>query len=78
MLQVKEQGKYSGAQIKRKQAIYLFPGKEFRVKIAKMIQDPRNSMEAWIERIQEMINKDLGELKNRQTVMNTTLTEMKS
>lgn len=53
-------------------------GKEFRVKIAKMIQGLRNSMEAWIEGIQKMINKDLGELKNRQIVMNTTITEMKN
>ena len=43
-----------------------------------MIQDLRNSMEAWIERIQEIINKDLGELKNRQIMMNTTITEMKN
>ena len=43
-----------------------------------MIQDLRNSMEAWIERIQEIINKDLGELKNRQIIMNTTITEMKN
>ena len=43
-----------------------------------MIQDLRNSMEAWIEGIQKMINKDLGELKNRQIVMNTTVTEMKN
>lgn len=74
MLQVKEQGKNSGSQIKgNRQSTW----KKFRVKIAKMIQDLRNSMEAWIEGIQEIINKDLEELKNRQIMMNTTITEMK-
>ena len=35
-------------------------------------------MEAWTEKIQEMFNKDLEELKNKQTVMNNTKTEMKN
>ena len=43
-----------------------------------MIQDFRNSMEAWTEGIQEIINKDLEELKNIQIMMNTTITEMKN
>ena len=34
--------------------------------IIKMIQDLRNRIEAWIERLQEMFNKDLEELKNNQ------------
>ena len=34
-------------------------------------------MEAWIEKIQQMFNKDL-ELKNKQTEMNNTITEMKN
>ena len=42
------------------------PEKEFRVMIVKMIQNLRNRMEAQIEKIQEMFNKDLEELKNRQ------------
>ena len=33
----------------------------------------RNRMEAQIEKIQEMFNKDLEELRNRQTEMNNTL-----
>ena len=35
-------------------------------------------MEAWIEKIQEMFNKDIEELKNKQTEMNNTITEMKN
>ena len=32
-------------------------------------------MEARIEKIQEMFNKDLEELKNKQTMVNSTMTE---
>ena len=46
--------------------------------IVKMIQDLRKKMEAWIEKIQEMFNKDLEELKNKQTVMENTITEIKN
>ena len=35
-------------------------------------------MEAWTRQIQEMFNKDLEELKNKQTEMNNTITEMKN
>ena len=42
------------------------PGKEFRIKIVKMIQDLGNRMEAKIEKMQEMFTKDLEELKNKQ------------
>jgi hypothetical protein len=31
----------------------------------KLIQDLRNRMEAWIEKIQEKFNKDLEELKDK-------------
>ena len=34
-------------------------------------------MEEWIKKIQEMFNKDLEELKNRQSSMNRTITEIK-
>ena len=53
------------------------PEKEFRIMIVKMIQDLRKRMEAKIEKMQEMFNKDLEELKNKQTEMNNTITEMK-
>ena len=35
-------------------------------------------MKAWTEQIQEMFNKDLEELKNKQTEMNNTITEMEN
>ena len=35
-------------------------------------------MEAKIEKMQEMLNKDLEELKNKKTEMNNTITEMKT
>ena len=60
------------------QEIGNIPEKEFRVMMVKMIQNLRNRMEAWIEKIQEMFNKDLEDLKNKQTEMNTTITEMKN
>ena len=43
------------------------PEKEFRIMIVKMIQDVRKRKEAKIERRQKMFNKDLQELKNKQT-----------
>ena len=50
------------------------PEKEFRVMLVKMIQNLGNRM----EKIQETFNKDLEELKSTQTVMNNTITEIKS
>uniref|UniRef100_A0A8C9BVT6 L1 transposable element RRM domain-containing protein n=1 Tax=Phocoena sinus TaxID=42100 RepID=A0A8C9BVT6_PHOSS len=46
--------------------------------IVKMIQNLRNRMEVRNEKIQEMFNKDLEELKNKQTEMNNIVTEMKN
>ena len=54
------------------------PEKEFRIMIVKMIQDFGKTMEAKIEKMQEMFNKDLEELKNKQTEMNNKITEMKT
>ena len=76
MSQMKEQGKNLQDQ-KNEDEIGNLPEKEFRVMIVKMTQNLRNRMEAWIEKIQEMFNKDLEELKNKQTEMNNTITEMK-
>ena len=42
------------------------PEKKFRIMIVKMIQDLRKTMEAKIEKMQEMFNIDLEELKNKQ------------
>ena len=74
---MKEQGKNLQDQIKEGE-IGNPPEKEFRVMIVKMIQNLGNRMEAWIEKIQEMFNKDLEELKNKQTEVNNTTTEMKN
>ena len=74
---MKEQGKNLQDQI-NEEKIGNLPEKEFRVMVVKMIQNIRNRMEAWIEKIQEMFNKDLDELKNKQTEMNNTITEMKN
>ena len=41
------------------------PEKEFRIMIVKIIQDLGKRMEAKIEKMQEMCNKDLEELKNK-------------
>ena len=54
------------------------PEKQFRILIVKMIQDLRIRMEAKIEKMQEMFNKDLEELKNKRTEMNNTITELKT
>ena len=65
MQQMKEQGKNLQDQI-NEEKIGNLPEKEFRVMIVKMIQNLDNKMEAQIEKIQEMFNKDLEELKNKQ------------
>ena len=54
------------------------PEKEFRIMIVKMIQDLGKRTEAKIEKMQEIFNKDLEELKNKHTEMNNTITEMKN
>ena len=38
--------------------------------IVKMIQDLRKRIQAKIDKMQEMFNKDLEELKNKHTEMN--------
>ena len=48
------------------------PEKEFRVLIVKMIQNLVNRM----EKIQETFNKDLEELKSKQTMMNNTINDI--
>ena len=74
---MKEQGKNLQDQIHEEEKDNL-PEKEFRVMIVKMIQNLGNRMEARTEKIPEMFNKDLEELKNKQTEMNNTITEMKN
>ena len=62
---MKEQGKSLQDQINEEE-IGNLPEKEFRVIIVKMIQNLGNRMEAQIEKIQEMFNKYLEGLKNKQ------------
>ena len=50
------------------------PEKEFRVMIVKMIQHLGNRM----EKVKETFNKDLEEIKSKQTMMNNTINEIKS
>ena len=52
--------------------------KELRIMTVKMIQDIGKRMEAKIEKMQQMFNKDLEKLKNKQTEMNNTIIEMKN
>ena len=63
MSQMKEQGKNQQEQINEGE-IGNLREKEFRVMIVKMIQNL--GIEARIKKIQEMFNKDLEELKNKQ------------
>ena len=68
MQQMKEQGKNPPDQTNEDE-IDSLPEKEFRVMIVKMIQNFGNRM----EKIQETFNKDLEELKSKQTVMKNTI-----
>ena len=70
---MKEQGKNPPDQ-KNEDEIGSLPEKEFRVMIVKIIQNLGNRM----EKIQETVNKDLEELKNKQTMMNNTINEIKN
>ena len=65
MYQMKEQDKIPEKQLNEVE-IGNVPEKEFRIMIVKMIQDLRIRMEAKIKKMQEMFNKDLQELKNKQ------------
>ena len=43
-----------------------------------MIQELENRMEVWNENIKDIKGKKIMKLKNKQTVMNNTVTEMKN
>ena len=67
--QVKEHGKYSPNQTKEEE-IGNLPEKEIRIMIVKMIQNFENKMELQInsletkfEKMQELFNKDIEEIK---------------
>ena len=71
MYQMKEQEKTPEKQLNEVE-IGNLPEKEFRIMIVKMIQNLGNRM----EKVQETFNKDLEELKSKQTVMNDTINEI--
>ena len=58
MYQTKEQGKTPEQQLNEVE-IGNLPENKFRIMIVKMIQDLRKRMEAKINKMQEMFNKDL-------------------
>ena len=90
--QIKEQDKCPPTQTKEEE-IGNLPEKEFRIMIVKMIQNLKNKMELQInslettekekmrlriEKMQEMFNKDLEEIKKSQSIMNNAISEIKN
>ena len=69
--QMKEQGKTPPDQTNEEE-IGSLPEKEFRIMLVKMIQNLGNRM----KKIQEKFNKDLEEIKSKETVMNNTINEI--
>ena len=76
--QIKEHDKCPPNQTKEEE-IGSLPEKEFRM-IVKVIQNPENkmelqinSLETKIEKMQEMFNKDLEEIKNSQSIRNDAI-----
>ena len=61
--QIKEETWNTEVQINEEE-IGKLPGKEFRIRIVKMIKNLENKM----EKMQESINKDLEELKNKHRI----------
>ena len=79
---VKEHEKCPPSQTKEE--IGNLPENEFRKMIIKMIQNLENkmelqinSLETKIEKMQEMFNKDLEEIKKNQLKMNNAINEIK-
>ena len=71
-MQRKEQTRNTEVQINEEE-ISKLPEKEFRILIVKMIENLENRM----GKMQESINKDLEELKNKHTETNTQLLKLK-
>ena len=70
---MKEQTRNTTVQINEGE-IGKLPEKEFRIIIVKMIKNLEDKM----KKMQESINKDLEELKNKHTKTNNTITEIKN
>ena len=71
--QMKEQTRNTEVHINEEE-IGKLPEKEFRIMIVKMIKNLENRT----EKMQELINKDLEELKNKHTETNNTIAEIKN
>ena len=71
--QMKEQTRNTEVQISEEE-IGKLPEKECRIIIVNLIKNLENKM----EKIQESINKDLEERKNKHTETNNTITEIKN
>jgi len=69
---MKEQARNTEVQINEEE-IGKLPKKEFRIMIVKV-----KNLENKMEKMQESINKDLEELKNKHTETNTTITDLGS
>ena len=70
---MKEQTRNTEVQINEGE-IGKLPEKEFRIMIVKMTKNLENKM----EKMQESINKDLEELKNKHTKISNTSTKIKN
>ena len=70
---MKEQTRNTEVQISEEETGKLAE-KQFRIMIVKMIKN----LESKMEKMQESISKDLEELKNKHTVTNNTITEIKN
>ena len=70
---MKEPGK-NPPDLTNEEEIGSLPEKEFRIMVVKLIKNLGNKT----EKIQEMFNKDVEELKGKQTVMNNTKNEIKN
>ena len=71
--QMKEQTRNTEVQINKGEMGKL-PEKELRIMIVKIIKNLKKKM----EKMQESINKDLEELKNKHVKTNNTITEIKN
>ena len=71
--QMKEQTRNIEVQINEEEIGYL-PEKEFRIMIVKMIKN----LEKQMEKMQESINQDLEELKNKRAETNNTIMKIKN
>ena len=71
--QMKEQTRNTEVQI-NEEKIGKLPEKQFRIMIVKMIKNLENKM----KKIQESINKDLEELRNKEAETNNTIAEIKN